>query len=91
MMPTRWLLLLRLVVTVMLFSTSYPALAQRTTAPALTPEIPETIFAVGDIAKCDGEDSWWEEFQELVGILPEDSGRVSGEEVTRRTVPGRAS
>ena len=67
---------------VILFSTSYAAHAQQTTSTMPLSEVPITIFAVGDIAKCDGEDAWWEEFQELVGILPEDSGRVRGEEVT---------
>ncbi len=74
-------LVIGVLVTVMLASTSYPAHAKRTTAPTPLPEIPATIFAVGDIAKCDGEDPWWDEFQELVGTLPEDLRRGSGEEV----------
>lgn len=78
-------LVIGVLVTVILFSTSYPAHSQRPTDPALVPEIPKTIFAVGDIAKCDGEDPWWEEFQELVGLLPEGSGRGSEEEGTEET------
>ena len=39
-----------------------------------------TIFAAGDIAKCDGEDPWWEELLELVGVLPKDEGEEREEE-----------
>ncbi|MEJ2229823.1 MAG: metallophosphoesterase [Nitrospirales bacterium] len=67
-------LLLCILITVMLFSTSYPAHAHQTNAPILIPEIPETIFAAGDIAKCDGDDPWSEELLELVGLLPESAG-----------------
>jgi hypothetical protein len=63
-----------LVVTVMLLSNFYPAHARRTPLPGPAPEIPETIFAVGDIAKCDNGDTWWNEFFEMVKIVPESTG-----------------
>jgi hypothetical protein len=66
--------LLGIVTAVIMFSISYPAHPQQITASPPVPEIPETIFATGDIAKCDGEDPWWEEFLELVGLLPESPG-----------------
>ena len=65
---------------VVLLSTSYSAHAQQTTSTMPVPEIPIIIFAAGDIAKCDGEDSWWEEFLELVKILPESAGEESEED-----------
>jgi len=72
--------LLGVLVMIGMFSISYPAHAQRTTASAPIPEIPETIFAAGDIAKCDGEDPAWEELLELVGLLPESAGEEREEE-----------
>jgi len=72
-------LLLCIFFTVMLFSTVYQAHAQRTTTSSPVAEIPVTIFAAGDIAKCDGDDPWLEEFQELIGLLPENAGRDNDE------------
>jgi len=63
--------LLGMMAMVALFLMAYPAHAQRTTASSFIPEIPEIIFAAGDIAKCDGDHSKWEEFLKLVGIFPE--------------------
>jgi hypothetical protein len=60
---------------VMLVSTSYPAHAQSITALTPVPECQTTIFAAGDIAKCDNDDPWWEEFFELVKLLPERRNR----------------
>jgi len=37
-----------------------------------TSDMPTTILAAGDIAKCDGEGPWIEKFLKLVGILPDD-------------------
>ncbi len=62
-----------------LFSMVYPAHAQRTIASSSVPEIPATIFAAGDIAKCNGEHSKWEEFLKLVGLLPESTGEEKEE------------
>ncbi|MDH5563912.1 MAG: metallophosphoesterase [Nitrospirota bacterium] len=62
-----------------LFSMAYPAHAKRTTAFSSLPEIPETIFAAGDIAKCNGDHSKWEEFLKVVGLLPESAGEESEE------------
>ena len=64
---------------VILFCSSDSAHAQRSPSAVPLPEIPITIFAAGDIAKCDGEDSWWEEFFELLKILPESAGEESEE------------
>ena len=72
--------LLGVLVIMVMFSISYPAHALRTTTPAPVPEITETIFAAGDIAKCDGEDPEWEELLELVGLLPESAGEEREEE-----------
>jgi hypothetical protein len=64
--------------TVVFLTIAYPVHAHRTTTPSPVPESPKTIFAAGDIAKCDGHQSKWEEFLELVGLSPENSGNEKG-------------
>lgn len=68
-----------MIVTVALFSMAYPAHAQRTTPSSSVPGIPEIIFAAGDIAKCNGDHSKWEEFMQVVGLLPESVGEEKEE------------
>lgn len=59
------------------FSMIIPAHGERLSATTLELEISHTIYAAGDIAKCDGEDSWWEELLDLVGLLPKDAWEES--------------
>ena len=70
---------LAFLVAVILFCHAFPAHAQRSLSTLPLPEIPITLFAVGDIAKCDGEDPWWEEFLEMVKLLPESAGEEQEE------------
>ena len=65
--------LLGIVTALVMSSSLCPAHAQRP-APPLLSEVPTTLWAAGDIARCNGEDPWWEEMLELVGYKPQDAG-----------------
>lgn len=59
---------------VTILSIVFPLHAQRLSATTPDTENFQTIYAAGDIAKCDGTDPWWEELLELVGVLGKDPG-----------------
>jgi len=72
------LILLTMGATMVFLTGSYPAHAHRKPPPPPIREIPETLFAAGDIAKCDGDQSKWEELLDLVGLSPENPGKEKG-------------
>ena len=72
-------LLFPIVIILSFFSAELSAGAELPVASSSVPERATTIYAAGDIAKCDGEDPWLEESLELVGYLPENSGKDKDE------------
>ncbi len=59
---------------VTIFSMVFPIHAQVLTDTPPEPESSQTMYAAGDVAKCDGADPWWEELLELVGVLDKNPG-----------------
>ncbi len=70
------LLALPIMIVTAFFFMGLPSYAQH----PLDHESPVTIFAAGDIAKCNNDDPWWEEFLELVKLYPESVGEEKEEE-----------